>query len=400
MNGPAYVLLTDFPPLREGGAGNQVLAWNWLRAMNGVDDARLVITHLGSRKLRRATVAAAIPVPTAFYPDGDVMRVGRLPRLRKLLDFALFAGSLPHLRRAVRRAGARRIFALCGFDVWFLPMAVLLARVTGLPLEFYVVDDLEASAVMAGRRRWLRGLRRVERWALRRADQVWAISPGYVAHLREKYEQAARWLPVSAPGILPVPVAYRPGETDVRHLVFVGSVHFLYVDALRELHGALTAWNAGAERPFELRLQVLTRRPPRDLLDVLGPAPEFLDVVLDVDGPTRDGYLRAGWATFLPYAFTPGATRTMVQTSFSYKFTDALGAGRPILVYGPADGSIPRYFRAENLPLCATSPAELTAALGEIAREDTPELIARYAELARRHHSPQALRETLRTAGG
>ena len=393
-----YVLLTDAPPMRHGGHGCHVLSWNWLVAMGPA--ARLVITHRLHRRLRTADLAADLPVPAVFYPDGCGLPLGRVPAVRVLLDWLLFLLALPRLRRAVRASGAERIFALFGADAAFLLPAVWLARATGLPLDVYLVDDLESSTRTTDRQRWVRVARALERWTLRRAARVFAISPGYVEHLREKYGVMARWLPVvAAEGATAAVVhaGFRSGTPDVRHLVFVGSVNFLYIPGLRDLLRAIAEWNAAPDAPFALRLKVLTRHAPQELRDDIdGQNLGCLDVVLNADDDELDRHLRSGWATFLPYSFAAGA-EVLVRTSFSSKFTDSLAAGRPILVYGPAEASLPRYFRDSGLPLCATSPTELRAALRAIAAADTPELIARYAEIAERYHSPAALRSVLQT---
>lgn len=391
---PAYVLLTDAPPLRRGGHGCHVLAWNWLEAMG--DATRLVVTHQLSPRLRPAEIAADLrPIPVAFYPDGSAARLGRLLPLRILLDWLLFLLALPRLRRAVRASGAERIFALFGADAPFLLPAALLARATGLPLDVYLVDDLEASATANGRPRWWRwAVRGLERRTLRhRAARVYAISPGYVEHLRAKYGVAARWLPVSAAGNGEVGhVPFQPGTSGVRYLVFSGSINVLYLDALRDVCRAIAEFNR-ASPGFTLRLKLLVMQPPEALL-ADPDAAAHAEVILNAPADERERHLRAGWATLLPYSFAPEAG-TLVRTSFSTKFTDSLASGRPIVVYGPADASLPRYFREAGLPLCATSPGELAGVLRAIAAEDTPALIARYAELGRRHHSGAALRAAL-----
>jgi len=104
--------------------------------------------------------------------------------------------------------------------------------------------------------------------------------------------------------------------------------------------------------------------------------------------------LAANYANFLPYSFAP-ELRTMVSTAFSCKTSEYFAAGRPILVYGPPYGSVPRHFLEHDIPLVSTVRGELEKLIRSIEEFDTPALIERYGRLVSTYHSPAALRERL-----
>ena len=64
---PSYVLVADAPPLRDGGYGCCVLAWNWLQAMGA--SVRRVVTRRFMPQLELSAVAEGSPAPVVFYPD-------------------------------------------------------------------------------------------------------------------------------------------------------------------------------------------------------------------------------------------------------------------------------------------------------------------------------------------
>ena len=268
---PTYALLTDAPPLKEGGHGCNVLSWNWIQAMRG--QLKLVVTRRLNPLVMPDRVRADLRVPVSFYPD-----VSRVPLARRSLLFqfivegCLFRLWLPRLTAAVRASGARRIFAFFGGDARFLPVASGLARSAKLPLDVYLVDDLEASARLV-RSRWLAQFtRRVEPKVLHSAGRVFTISPGYCEHLHAKYGVQARWLPISLPAEPLVYSPYHPGDPDVRDLVFLGAINELYLGALQDLLQAIYRWNESAHA-YKLRLVLLTYTSPEWVKKSLGDSP-------------------------------------------------------------------------------------------------------------------------------
>ncbi len=390
----SYVFLSDAPPLRAGGTGCQVLARDWLQVMG--DQTRLIVTHRTLFGSDRAQIEQGQPAPVRYYYNFGVLRLGRLPLLRRCLEWLAFLLALPRLARAARRSGASRIFALSGGAPGFLLFAWGLAAASGLPLDLYLVDDYEEFTRHGSQAYLAPAVRYFERRFLRRADRVFAISPGYVDHLWTKYGQRAHWLPVLAQGGVARWQPFRADTPDERCLVFVGSISFLYEESLVDLYQAVAAWNQ-QDRAFRLRLKLITRYRPESLLRRLGSTAD-LDLVLDATDAAKVRHVTGAWALVLPYSFAP-QDEVFVTTSFSYKFTDAITAGRPIIVYGPPYASLPRYFREENLPLQADSAAALPDSLARIASVDRPETSALYAALIERHHSPQVLRRVLAEAG-
>jgi len=388
---PTFVLLTDGPPLRTGGHGCHVLAWNWMAIVG--QQLKLVVTRRLNPVASVAAMRADLPVPSVFYPDLTACPFPRRAQaIKSMLEFGLFLLWLPRVACAIRASGAERLFAFFGGNSWFLLVTWLLARVTRLPLDVYLVDDLEESARHGGQPSLARWTRWFEPRLLRRAERVFAISPGYVDHLAAKYRVRAGWLPVIIPAGERIHRPYQPSQPDVRKLTFLGAVNPLYLEALRDCLAVIRDWNR-QKSDYKMCLSLLTYADPSWLTRELGAGPE-LEIVFRCGETEFARRLRTSWALFLPYSFS-AEVRVMVSTSFPTKLVDSFAAGRPVLVYGPPSASVPRYFVENGLPLCVTRREDLMAGFQEIASHDTPQLIEQYEEVIRRHHNAEAVRRLI-----
>jgi glycosyltransferase involved in cell wall biosynthesis len=261
-------------------------------------------------------------------------------------------------------------------------------------MDVYLVDDLEESARLIGSPGLARLFRWVEPRLLRRASRVFAISPGYCKHLRDKYRINAEWLPipVESSAVVYSPYPQKP-EGLRRVLVFLGAVNQLYIGGLRTLLKVIDDWNAPSSSEPPLQLLLLTYNSPAYIKHELGDDPN-LTIARNLSTAERMNVLRECWAVFVPYSFST-QVRVMVSTSFPTKFTETLICGRPVVVYGPAEASVPRYFSENNLPLSACTPEGLKQVLQELPARDTPDLIDAYRRLLREMHSSQSLQSRL-----
>ena len=388
---PKFALLTDAPPFKEGGHGCHLLSWNWLHAVG--HDVRIVVTRRLNGALSVERITAALPKPVVFYPDLSRLRwPGCLTALKSLAELFLFLLWSPKIAQAIRASGAERIFAFFGGNTWFLFVARCVEAMTGLPLDVYLVEDLEASTRINGHP----GIARIARWfeprLLRRASRIFAISPGFAEHLAAKYAVRTSWLPIA---VASEPIQYRqfvPAQPDVRCITFIGGINPVNEDVLRDVLHAVEDWNASA-RPFQLRLLLMIYTDPAYLDGVL-PKTRHIEVLCRPPRQQLEQRLRESWVLLIPYSFSADM-RTMVSTAFPTKLADTLPTGRPVLVYGPPYASVPRYFLENRLPLCVTSPLQLRAALAEVERQDTVMLTKQYEAVLQRFHSPQNIRKIL-----
>lgn len=386
-----FLFLTDIPPLREGAAGNHGIAANLIDILG--DDCVLVISHRSRRSISRAEIYKASSQPVHLYPDSAPVGLKRFaPGFAEIID--VFGAWMD--RRRVRRLAlhhrANRLFALVANNGWFLLSLRILMRELKIPLDVYLVDDLEASAVVWRRRILRRLIPSVEKNFLDHAERVFTISEGYAEHLHRKYGQSAEWLPTPMNIESFTYHPYRPSVPDVRRIVFVGGISNLYISSLLELYNAIRQHNAGS-KSYRLKLLLITTGDASAVTSRLDNVSD-LEQMSNIPKHELERWCRESWATFLPYSFDQNI-RDMVSTSFSWKLSDSYRAGRPILVYGPEYASVPRYFRELQLPLCATSPEQLSAAIDCIGVEDSSELISRYAAAWQRFHSPEAIRTKL-----
>lgn len=355
---------------------------------------KLVITHRFRRSISTSEMRENFPfVPFLFYPDAGTYGLKRFaPGLTDLLDIILCLLALPRIRSVVAREKPDRLFVLVGGSAWFLVIAWLISKAAGLPTDIFLVDDLTHSAHLARRKLLPKLVPFLESWVLRGASRVFGISPGFAEHLTELHGVPARWMPTPIHADELVHHPFVPASPDVRTILFIGACNALYCAPLLEIYAAIQQWNRTAST-YKLRLRILSPGNIDPLRKRL-PDEDDLDVILFAPGDEIARQARTCWATFLPYSFGP-EVRTLVSTSFSWKLSDSYRSGRPILVYGPAYASIPRYFLEENLPLCATCPEALLPTIASIERLDTPALIDRYATVWRRHHSAEAVERNL-----
>jgi len=354
---------------------------------------RLVVAHRLLAPVELDKVSGGIPTPAMFYPDlARIRGVKRFGSFKYLMEVGLFWLCAGRVAKAIMASGAERIFGFFGANPFFLPMIKLIASRTGLPLDVYLVDDLEESCRMNGQMALARWTRWFEPRVLRRADRVFVISPGYRDHLKQKYGLDAQWLPIP---IRVEHLVYRPftkSDAEIREIVVLGAINWLYLSALKEFFEVVQEWNAQPDS-FRIKIVIITYSEPGSVKKEFGSYSDWELHYRASDEEVR-GRTKQAWAVFLPYSFDD-SVRVMVSTSFPSRLAECAVAGRPLLVYGPAYASLPRYFLENGLPLCAQSRSELETNLREIDRHDSPELIEKYQAVLTRYHSKEAIRERL-----
>ena len=384
---------TDAPPLVEQPSGNSGIASQIVAILQ--EGIGYVLTHRFHRNLTKAEIiTAARGRPVLFYPDTSKLPLRRFaPFIAGLTDFFLFAATLPTIALRLRRADIRQIFTLCGADVFFLAK-VRLMQMFGFATELYLVDEFEAAANYPVRSLRRRLVRRLLGACLGGASKVWTISEGFAEYLNRKYPVEARWLPV--------PSAMEPKKTPDRNcvkdefkrrIIFCGGISALYDEPLRDLYAELVEFNASTTEGITYFLELLVYGDPEPFLATLS---DRRYIILRVGAGTEDRLMRMSSASacFLPYSFSEDQS-TMVSTSFSCKILEYYASAAPILVYGPDYASIPRLFRSEKLPFCATSRCELRAELRNLSQAASRSYQPLYHAVWRKLHSPEAFKERI-----
>ncbi|HUD84261.1 MAG TPA: hypothetical protein VMQ67_12190, partial [Candidatus Saccharimonadales bacterium] len=263
---------------------------------------------------------------------------------------------------------------------------------TGLPLDVYLVDDLEESCRLNGQPFLARCARWLEPRILRRAERVFVISSGYVQHMRAKYGIHAEWLPIPFRDQKLVYRPYKPENPDIRTVAYIGAVNALYLSALKEFLDAAAEWNkTGAS--FKLKILLLTYSSPAWLEKELAASSDW-EIRYRVSTDERKRTMEQCWAVFLPYSFEE-SVRVMVSTSFPSRLSECMTAGRPLLVYGPPYATLPCYFLHNRLSLCVQSKSDLKTALGQIDRFDSMATMREYQAVLEKYHSAHAIRSVL-----
>jgi hypothetical protein len=259
-----------------------------------------------------------------------------------------------------------------------------------LPVDLYLVDDLEALAVMNRQPFIARVTHWTETRLLPRFAKVYTLSKGHAEYLHEKYDIQPEWLPLV---IRTGEISYAPPPAtgEIRSIGFCGSTNVLYRDALIELSAAVAYLNKTT--PHRYRISFFSSGRPANFA-TLFPDPSIVDFYESLPNEEIIARLRLNYANFLPYSFSE-ELKVMVSTAFSCKTAEYFAAGRPILVYGPAYASVPRHFLENQMPLVGTTQGTLAELIPGVEKVDTPELIARYRAVIEEFHSPTALRRHL-----
>ncbi len=386
------VLLSDAPPLENGGFGNSAVSFSLAKILSS--EIKIILTRLHKRSNKKLPIAKGLDIPVYVYKDFSFLLGLRLisTTLRFALDTLMFMTQLRVLNKKIQESGASRIFALCGNDPFFMINAWLLKKATGLPLDLYMVDDIVASALMEKKvfRSKIFGL--LEKIFINKFDRILLISRGYAEHLENKYNVASTLLPV--PIRYPI-FEYRPitGDDKSKTVVFSGSINELYLDAIRDLCEVIQAINLEHENSF--RVLLIGRESIVSAKQKIGDFP-FLDVSTALDNRDLIQKLANSDLCFLPYSHSCNPViRIMVKTAFSCKISEYFASGRPILVYGPSDSSTYRYFVENRLSIIASNKQTLRDSLINHTSCNESHMIDEYQETVKRNHSPEALRAIL-----
>ena len=378
---PKYVLFTGSPPFSNGGGGCNILTYDLLQVLG----PSCPIACLPTRSNHEARSQAAETIYFRELRGRMYRRI--LPNVRKIIDetFAYRAG-LSARRRLLDR-GVDTVFAFAGADWRFLYQARAFSRGGELPYVLYVVDDFEESELGWLPEADVSKVRKVELEIMRAAKKVYCISSGYCEHLRAKYGVEAQTLPFH----LRPAAEVSSFDSDVRRLVFYGSINRLYASALEAIAGIIAAHKPGSQS-YKYRLTLVSGSPlTPNLLEA-----ERAGIVERVRGTTPEEILaqaRRGWANILPYAFEE-KEKVMVSTSFPTKVTNCAQSGRPTIVFAPSYASTTRYAQTNGWRWVAETKEDLLRILSLGVNEANEEW-TRQQVVFEREHSADLIRSIL-----
>jgi len=388
-----FAFWTEAPPLLNNAIGTSSIARQVLECLQ--HNIPLLITSKLRRKNTISEIRTASAVKNIFFcPDISWTGIRRFfPRIADIIDLILFIINLPFLRSSLKQSGSHRVFALFGADGFSL-WKVLALTFLGVPVDIYMVDDLEESAKKNDHRLLLLILPGLIKICLLHCSCIFTISPGFSEHLKLRYNIE------SVPLFLPHPIPpkkicpYNAQKNKTRKVTFIGALNFLYESSLILLYNIILSHNDKyPDQP--LNLQIVTYSNPSAFTNKL---PNFTacSIYQNVDHKILSEMLNASWAVLLPYSFED-AEKIMVQTSFSCKILEYFQSGRPIIVFGPANASIPRHFLQNQVPFCASSPNELQLVISELLTtesDNTVKINEAYLNLWKKFHSPECFLKT------
>ncbi|MGB9601418.1 MAG: hypothetical protein ACPMAG_01355 [Limisphaerales bacterium] len=395
--------LTDAPPYLDGGHGCHVLSFNLISALK--QHIRIVITRRMRRSVSLSKIRDSLHCKTLFYPDLSLLPSFRfLSRIKSYAEISLFQIWIRRAADEIINSGAKRIFACCGADPFFLWVVEFVRRYSKLPVDLYLVDDFESSAILNGMEDFAKTVADWERKILPKADRVFTISKGFAEHIQKKLGlENCQWLPI------PILTAeqglkYKPLTSNIeRPISYFGAVNPLYVEEIRVLIDQIRSLNRKSIKLHNskqkisnygiewtpTRLVIMSYTEPEVVFRELGEPTDYI-FLHRADSEQCRKIMGESLAIFMPYTFRSDL-RTMVSTSFPSRLAETIKIGRPLFVYGPDYASLPRYFIENQLDIVVTDKLQLSSALRDIHKFDNPETISRYESVILKYHSSEAL---------
>jgi hypothetical protein len=187
-----------------------------------------------------------------------------------------------------------------------------------------------------------------------------------------------------------LPLAFEPlrrPEVPVKdQIFFLGSVNFLYADALKVLIDTVAQARAQTGRDLSIRFTSASTR-------MLDPLPNFVTVAPIEGAEALAREIAASLFAFLPYSFDE-KLKTMVTTSFPSKSMEYFAYARSIVAYAPSYSNSSRLFGRHGLPTATDSRQELSQIIGAHLNSP-PDHNALYRDYLERFHSLGAVRNTI-----
>jgi hypothetical protein len=284
--------------------------------------------------------------------------------------------------RWARRCSASHILVLEGSDPEVLARAARIAAKAKKSLSVYLVDDFEWTMRLHGSSESdIACVTTQVHEILSRTTNVFAITDELGEWLRTRFGVSPVTLPLAFD---PKP---RPAMPVKDQIFFLGSVNFLYADALRTLIDAVAHTRADTGRNLTIRFTSANG------IEDLGVLPEFVTVAPIEGAEALAREISASLFAFLPYSFDE-RLKAMVTTSFPSKSMEYLAYARSIAVYAPPYSNSSQLFNRAGLPSVTASRAELQRLIASHL-ESPPDHHAKYRDYLERFHAPAAIRKII-----
>ncbi|HON08952.1 MAG TPA: hypothetical protein PLW02_12720, partial [Verrucomicrobiota bacterium] len=267
---PPIAFMTDAPPLAQGGYGCHVLSYNLISALKPA--VRAVITRKMQKWIVCNEVKDGVGIPTFFYPDLSAIPSKKIiTGLKSFVENGLAYLWSKSISKKIKQLGIKRIFACCGADPYYLWVIDSFRKNSNLPVDVYLVDDFESSAILNGQLKLAKKIIEWEKQVLTKADRVFTISKGFAEHLKEKLGISCKWLPI--PIVVPdnklqyhKPSSFKDG---VKTIAYFGAVNPLYTGGIKSLLKEISSLNS-QNSANKFRLLIMTYTEPDVIVRELG----------------------------------------------------------------------------------------------------------------------------------
>ena len=388
-----YIFSED-PPMKSKGHGLSVLLYN---LFNGSGfPVRQWFSFMPAAGIRREDISwSEQNAVTLLDPGFRIFH--RFSRVSRLWNHLMFFAYLPRVLRDFRRHPSEAIFIPIGASAGILYRIWLIQKLAKNPVWLYPVDDLQEISVRQNRKTSILVCRLLLANVARSAARIFAISDGLGNVFAGLSGKKAEIILPCFQRVDPVP---RDNDKIGRGecvFVFTGGLSFLYNDSLLQFTNYLKTY----ARKFKLNCKVIVQTySSRQQFDAIG----FDTSVVEYrTAESRDGLYktyREADAFVVPYSFDQ-RYEGVTTTSFPQKVAQLIQLGKPLVVFGPAYGSVVHFFKEQSLDFVITENTyeafehavnRLTTAV------DLPDLPGKYSDVYERNFSQSVCLAKLRTA--
>lgn len=238
----------------------------------------------------------------------------------------------------------------CSGDIYNIPAGAIASILLRRPFALYLFDDYIQQ--------WTGNLRKAarifEQILIRFARLI--IVPNEALQLEYYFRYRIRAVvlrnPVEIPELDVIDTAPRLLNCDTKNIVYTGSIYHAHYDAFHNLLKAVRSLDRS-----DVVIHLFTPQSENELLKFNIAGPEVVyHKFIEIDSVIR--VQREADILFLPLSFS-SRIASVIRTSAPGKMGEYLASGRPILVHGPRNSYIVKYFSSHRCGEIVCDPKEL-----------------------------------------
>lgn len=335
-------IFSEDPPLKDKGYGLSVLLYNLF--CNSLLSITTWFTFIPNISITKKDIKSVSGINFRIVEYDSLKKLfSRSPRLNLIYNQIVFFGVFPELILRVRKNKTYPIFIPVGASPLLLYKIRLIQIFTANPVYLYLVDDLEEIANKQNRKIDKLLCKFFLEKTLKKSDKIFAITPVLANKLSLL---SSKTVTVILPCFERIaPIVKESSKAKKITFVFTGGLSFLYNNSLKLFSTYLTQFQN--EFGIDCRIIVQTYTSKEDF-DKIGFTEKNIEYRTSESRSALYKTYSEADAFIVPYSFDSNE-RNIVSTSFPQKIAQIIQFGIPIVVFGPAYGSVVQFFSDRKL---------------------------------------------------